>query len=192
MAPPSIKMFVLPGGKRPERKSKGAAAYDVFARAIVSPYVEDQEPKNQNLRRTILDFFNMPEDWKMAKKCHHNPVGRYNLVYRMEPDELVFIGLGFVTEMPDWMCYRTENRSGLASKKILIYSSKITDSDYRGEAIEPLYNGSGAPFDLTYGMRIGQIKFESVVHPNIITVDSYGGLSATDRGGGGFGSTGIK
>lgn len=190
MSAPTVKIFVLPGGKGPEQKSKGAAAYDVFVRAMVSPYIDDDDPKNPNLRRTIFDFFNMPEDWEMAKKCFHNPVGCYNLIYRMAPEELVFIGLGFVTEMPNWMCYRTENRSGRASKKILIYSSKITDSDYRGEAIEPLYNGSGAPFDLTYGLRIGQIKFEYVVRPQIMRVSSYDDLSVTERGGGGFGSTG--
>lgn len=187
---PDVKIFILPGGKMPERKSAGAAAYDVFARAIISPRAEDNDPKNPNLRKTILDFSNMPEDWEMAKKCFHNPMGYYDLIYRMAPEELVFIGVGIVIEMPNWICCCPENRSGLAAKKILIYSSKIVDSDYRGEITIPLHNGSSQPFDLTYGMRIAQIKFEPVIHPRLIEVASFNDLSQTERGGSGFGSTG--
>ncbi len=168
---PKVKFFVLSGGKLPERKSEGAAAYDIFVRAIVSRH--EMDPDKPHLRKQLFNFSD-------------------NQAYKLQPGELVFIGAGFVTEMPPSLFYTTENRSGHASKKILIYSSKVTDSDYRGEAIVPICNAGTEPFEITGGMRIAQIVFRETIFPKIELVENYKDLSQTARGGGGFGSTGAK
>jgi dUTP pyrophosphatase len=61
------------------------------------------------------------------------------------------------------------------------------DADYRGEINVLLINHGEAPFPIRRGERIAQMVIAPVVQAELIPVAS---LSATDRGGGGFGSTG--
>ena len=49
----AVKIYVLPGGKMPERKTKGAIGYDVFLQAIVSP--DTMDPDNKVLRKVLFD-----------------------------------------------------------------------------------------------------------------------------------------
>jgi dUTP pyrophosphatase len=65
------------------------------------------------------------------------------------------------------------------------------DSDYRGELKVILINLGQADFRITRGMRIAQLVIAPVAHATIELVDSADKLSPTERGGGGFGSTGI-
>ena len=83
-------------------------------------------------------------------------------------------------------------RSGLASKhgigKIgMANGAGIVDADYRGEICVPLINQSDVPFTVTDGLRIAQLIVVPVILPEIAESDI---LPETDRGSGGFGSTG--
>lgn len=80
-------------------------------------------------------------------------------------------------------------RSGLASKHgiTLANSVGVIDCDYRGEWKIPLINLGGEPFTIEPDMRIAQLVVTPVLRPEISEGDE---LSATDRGVGGFGSTG--
>ena len=82
-------------------------------------------------------------------------------------------------------------RSGLAIKKGICLSNSIgvIDSDYRGEICVGLFNTSKEPFTVARGDRIAQMMFMPVYAANFIRVDS---LDETERGAGGFGSTGVK
>lgn len=82
-------------------------------------------------------------------------------------------------------------RSGLAIKKgiCLANSIGVIDSDYRGEICVGLLNTSSEPFTVCRGDRIAQMMFMPVYAAHFIAVDS---LDETDRGAGGFGSTGVK
>lgn len=82
-------------------------------------------------------------------------------------------------------------RSGLAIKKgiCLANSIGVIDSDYRGEVCVGLLNTSAEPFTVCRGDRIAQMMFMPVYVANLIPVDS---LDETQRGAGGFGSTGVK
>ena len=82
-------------------------------------------------------------------------------------------------------------RSGLAIKKgiCLANSIGVIDSDYRGEICVGLLNTSKEPFVVERGDRIAQMMFMPILTANFIASSS---LDETERGAGGFGSTGVK
>lgn len=82
-------------------------------------------------------------------------------------------------------------RSGLACKKGICLSNGIgvIDSDYRGEIFVGLFNSSDKDFTIEPCERIAQLMFMSVENAVFMPVDN---LDETDRGEGGFGSTGSK
>lgn len=82
-------------------------------------------------------------------------------------------------------------RSGLSSKHGITLANNVgvIDSDYRGEIKIPLVNRSNVPFTVTAGLRIAQMIITPVVLPELVEVKN---LSESERGLGGFGSTGEK
>jgi dUTP pyrophosphatase len=82
-------------------------------------------------------------------------------------------------------------RSGLACKKGICLSNGIgvIDSDYRGEISVGLFNSSKDEFTVERGERIAQLMFVPVESAVFVSTDS---LDETERGEGGFGSTGTK
>ena len=80
-------------------------------------------------------------------------------------------------------------RSGLATRQGVIPANAVgvIDSDYRGEIIVCLTNTMNKTYTIKPGERIAQLVITPVAHPQIIECER---LSATDRGTGGFGSTG--
>lgn len=98
---------------------------------------------------------------------------------------------GIFLEVPEGFECQCRPRSGLAFKHgITVFNSPGTvDSDYRGEMKVLLFNASDVDFQVTKGMRIAQFVFAAVEQVAFQVVDE---LSETDRGGGGWGSTGVK
>ena len=82
-------------------------------------------------------------------------------------------------------------RSGLAIKHGISLSNGIgvIDSDYRGEVCVGLINHSDKVFNIERGDRVAQLMFMPVLIANLIESES---LDETERGAGGFGSTGVK
>ncbi|MBQ8357290.1 MAG: dUTP diphosphatase [Clostridia bacterium] len=82
-------------------------------------------------------------------------------------------------------------RSGLAIKQGICLSNGIgvIDSDYRGEICVGLHNTSKVSFTVNRGDRIAQMMFMPVLGAQFIEVTT---LDETERGAGGFGSTGVK
>ena len=80
-------------------------------------------------------------------------------------------------------------RSGLATKHGIAPANcvGVIDSDYRGEIIVGLRNMSKVPFVVRHGDRIAQMVVAKCSLPEIVSCDS---LCQTERGAGGFGSTG--
>lgn len=189
-----VRIHLLPGGKMPERKTKGAIGFDTAIRAVVSP--SEMDPLNPILRKTLFDFNEVPKDNPYTER-HVVIVPSQSgnqLAYQMDPDESVLVGIGFITEMKFPMFYWVAPRSGLAAKwGITVTNAPGTvDPDYRGEAGVLVYNRNKHPFLLHKDMRIAQIIFQVAVIPDIEEVGSCEELSNTARGTGGFGSTGIK
>ena len=107
----------------------------------------------------------------------------------LEPGEFKGIPTGIALEIPEGYEVQVRPRSGLALKHgIGILNSPGTiDSDYRGEVVVILFNFSRKPFEIKRGDRIAQIVPLKIPACEIVETDE---LSSTDRGEGGFGSTG--
>jgi len=65
----------------------------------------------------------------------------------------------------------------------------VVDEDYRGEVGVVLFNHSDADFAVAAGDRVAQLILERIVTPAVVEVDS---LDDTERGAGGYGSTGVS
>ena len=165
-----VKIKVLPGGRMPEKKTKGAAAYDCYARVcdgMQDEWVFFDEGKNTYYLCTV-----------------NGRTGKYPL--------------GFALEMPPGVHAFVMARSSMGLKTQLIcpIGVGLIDSDYRGE-VAMLYEGYDPDKDkgsamnevnrIYDGDRIAQLLFNVPVE--LVQVDE---LTPTERGNGGFGSTGKR
>ena len=105
--------------------------------------------------------------------------------------EWTLIPTGIAIALPKGYEAQVRPRSGLAFKHgITILNAPGTiDSDYRGEIKVMLMNVSKADFTIERGMRIGQMVLATVTHAELTPRTE---LPESDRGEGGFGSTGTK
>ena len=108
----------------------------------------------------------------------------------LAPRERFPVPLGFCMAIPDGYEVQVRPRSGLALKNgITVPNSPGTiDSDYRGEVKALLINLGQEPFAIERGMRICQLVPAAVTQATLAVVDT---LDDTQRGAGGFGSTGV-
>lgn len=97
---------------------------------------------------------------------------------------------GIKIALPDGCEGQIRPRSGLAiNNGVTVLNAPGTiDSDYRGEVGVILYNAGDKVFHVKRGMRIAQLVVSPVVRPVVVVVDQ---LDETERGAGGFGSTGV-
>ncbi|EDV25737.1 uncharacterized protein TRIADDRAFT_24211 [Trichoplax adhaerens] len=87
-------------------------------------------------------------------------------------------------------CYgRVAPRSGLAVKKHIDVGAGVIDQDYRGNVGVVLFNHGKEEFSVSKGERIAQLILERIL---IAPLEECEDLDETDRGAGGFGSTGSK
>ncbi len=109
----------------------------------------------------------------------------------LRPLERKLIPTGLYLEIPAGFEAQVRPRSGLALKKgITVLNAPGTiDADYRGEVGVILINLSEEIFTVENGDRIAQLVFAAVSQPDLVQVEN---LSETDRGTGGFGSTGTN
>ena len=109
----------------------------------------------------------------------------------LKPMERAMIPTGLFIELPVGYEAQVRPRSGLAAKHgITVLNTPGTiDADYRGEIKVILVNLSAEPFEIQHGERIAQMiiaKHETVQWEEVEV------LSDTERGAGGFGSSGVK
>lgn len=109
----------------------------------------------------------------------------------IEPHETKLIPTGIAMEIPVGFAGFVYARSGIASKRGLAPANKVgvIDSDYRGEIMVALHNHSSQPQCIEHGERIAQLVIAPYITADFILSD---GLDETNRGEGGFGSTGMK
>lgn len=114
-----------------------------------------------------------------------------NTTMEIKPHETVKIGTGIAISLPDHTFGAIAARSGLATKQGLAPANKlgIVDEDYRGEIIVALHNHSDETRYIENEDRIAQLIVIPYIPVNLEIVDD---LEQTDRGDGGFGSTGNK
>ena len=107
----------------------------------------------------------------------------------IEPHTTVKIGTGFAFQPPEGYCGLIFARSGLATKQGLAPANKVgvCDEDYTGEYIVALHNDTDETQFVHHGDRIAQLIFVPYEQASLIEVDN---LNETERGSGGFGSSG--
>lgn len=109
----------------------------------------------------------------------------------LAPGARLLVPTGLRMEIPPGWEVQVRPRSGLALKNgiTLPNTPGTIDSDYRGPVGVPLVNLSDRVFVIEHGARIAQIVVAPVVQAGFALVDT---LSSTERGAGGFGSTGTR
>lgn len=123
--------------------------------------------------------------------------GSDNTIFKftIPPGKSLFIPTGVRVRIPENHILKFENKSGIASKKGLICGACVVDEDYTGIIHINLWNASKNFVDVMAGDKIIQGILYPILLPSIEKVDRADILYkdfSTDRGEGGFGSTGTK
>jgi dUTP pyrophosphatase len=103
------------------------------------------------------------------------------------PGERRLAHTGLAVAIPEGHYGRIAPRSGLATKNGLDTLAGVIDADYRGEIGCLLYNAGNETIQLPTGSKICQLIIEKIITPTPAWADK---ITETDRGSGGFGSTG--
>ncbi|MCY6960259.1 dUTP diphosphatase [Clostridium brassicae] len=133
---------------------------------------------------------------KLAKLPEYAHIGDAGMdLYSVEdkiiqPGKTTLIHTGIKIELPKDTEAQIRPRSGLALKhSITVLNTPGTiDEGYRGEIGIILINHSKEDFKVEKGMRIAQMVIKPVLRVNVVEVER---LTGTERGNGGFGSTGV-
>jgi dUTP pyrophosphatase len=107
----------------------------------------------------------------------------------LPPGKHAMVPTGLTIALPPGYEAQVRPRSGLAAKHgvTVLNSPGTVDADYRGEINVLLINHGEAPFSIQRGERIAQMVIAPVTQAHLVPVSA---LSSTERGSGGFGSTG--
>ena len=105
----------------------------------------------------------------------------------VHPGKRNIIKTGLAVVIEDGHYGRVAPRSGLALKSGIDVLGGVIDSDYRGELGVMLLNTDYKTFSVKRGDRIAQLIIEKIAIPKVVEIDD---LDETNRGAGGFGSTG--
>ena len=125
----------------------------------------------------------------IPEKSTHGASGydvRSTVSMKISSRQRVRVPLGFKIEIPCGYEAQIRPRSGISHKEGLIATFGTIDSDYRGECHAAIVNHSDSECEIKKGDRVAQMVFSPVIHPDIIN----GSVSESQRGDGGFGSTG--
>lgn len=139
-------------------------------------------------------FVKLNEFAQMPHKAHEDDAG-FDLYscedYLLKAHAYGAVATGICIELPRGTEGQVRPRSGLAAKNgITVLNAPGTiDAGYRGEVKVILINHSDTDFEITKGMRIAQLMVKPIFQTEFTEVSS---LEDTDRGAGGFGSSGLK
>jgi dUTP pyrophosphatase len=105
----------------------------------------------------------------------------------LAPAQRAIVRTGLAVAIPEGFYGRLAPRSGLATKRGLDVLAGVIDADYRGEIGCLLHNTSAETIELAEKTKICQLIIEKIITPQAVWADE---LENTERGSGGFGSTG--
>lgn len=110
----------------------------------------------------------------------------------LAPGQTALVPSGLAIHIADpQLCAVVLPRSGLGHKHGLVLGNLtgLIDADYQGPLLISLWNRGNAAFTITAGDRVAQLVFLPVVRARLMRVEEF---SASDRGVGGFGHTGVR
>lgn len=151
--------------------------------------------KEKIRRKEVNDMIKMnvslDKEAFLPEKKHPNDAG-YDLKapfdFSVAMDSRMFINTGVHVELPPNTVGMVKSRSGL-NKNYGIQCEGVIDENYRGAIGIVLYNHSNEPIVFKRGDRIGQLVILPCIYTELNVTDE---LTDTDRGEGGFGSTGVS
>jgi len=152
-----------------------------------------------------LKFYKIREDAKLPVRAHATDAGM-DLFYCPSPGKYLLaedgefwvpprgsrvLPIGLKTEVPPGYMLEIKNKSGIASKRQLLVGACVVDPGYDGEIFVNLHNVGNETQIIQPGEKIAQAVLVPVVHCGVEEVFDDDLLNSdTDRGSGGFGSTG--
>ncbi|KAM8876653.1 deoxyuridine 5'-triphosphate nucleotidohydrolase, mitochondrial [Synchiropus picturatus] len=107
--------------------------------------------------------------------------------YTIEPMGKAVVKTDLQIAVPHGCYGRVAPRSGLAVKHFIDVGAGVVDEDYRGNVGVVLFNFNNQPFEVKKGDRVAQLVCERIFYPELVEEKT---LDETERGAGGFGSTG--
>lgn len=113
----------------------------------------------------------------------------------IKPGQSVLIPSGIKMQVPEGFVVNFENKSGIASKKHLIFGSKVIDAGYEGIVHVNLHNVGNNTTYIKAGEKIAQALMYKIEVPSVVETgsdDELYGQNRSERGEGGFGSTNNK
>jgi dUTP pyrophosphatase len=170
-----LKFLKIRDVKSPVRGTAEAAGIDFFVPNYNAQFVVDFREKNPN-----IDYAYTADD---------------SMQFVVKPGQRVLIPSGIKTWMTPGTALIAANKSGVASKKGLIFGAQVVDSDYAGEVHISVINTSNDDVLIKCGEKLIQFIHTPVLLTPPEEVDEYMFNALHDksqRGEGGFGSTGTK
>ena len=107
----------------------------------------------------------------------------------IHPGQRALVDLGIQVQVPPGYYLRIAPRSGLAVKNGVHIGAGVVDEGYQGNVKVLVFNLGGIALEIEPGMRIAQGILEKISLGDVVEVDAF--ETATTRGKGGFGSTGV-
>lgn len=140
----------------------------------------------------ILRFVKLSQNASAPSKASADAAG-FDLYsaydYEVQPSGKVLALTDLQIAVPDGCYGRVAPRSGLAHKNFIDVGAGVIDRDYRGNVGVILFNFGREIFHIKKGDRIAQLICERIAYP---TIEECTSLNETERGQGGFGSTGTN
>lgn len=172
--------------KLPTKAHKTDACFDIYADIPNEEYRVEKSVTLEQLGEFMFGGASLTESGIGGASLTESGKG-----IAIQPHQTVLIPTGFATEIPHGFWGAIFARSGLASKQGLrpAQGVPVIDEPYRGQWMIPLHNDSEETRIIHHGDRICQFMLLPYFDTTITEVDN---LSETDRGEGGFGSTGTN
>ncbi|XP_022542741.2 deoxyuridine 5'-triphosphate nucleotidohydrolase, mitochondrial [Astyanax mexicanus] len=152
--------------------------------AAVSP------AKKSRIEEGVLRFAKLTENATTPTRGSSKAAG-YDLYsaydYSIGPMDKAIVKTDIQIAVPHGCYGRVAPRSGLAAKHFIDVGAGVVDEDYRGNVGVVLFNFSKETFEVKKGDRVAQLVCERICYPDLVEQKT---LDETERGSGGFGSTG--
>ena len=172
----TLKFTKIRDVKSPVRGTEEAAGIDFFVPNYNEQFLADFTAKNSLINYDIADDGS-------------------SMRFELKPGQRVLIPSGIKTWMDKGTALIAANKSGVASKKGLIFGAQVVDSDYAGEVHINVINTGDTSVRIETGDKLIQfIHTPIILSPLVeVTTEEYDNLQINSaRGAGGFGSTGTK
>jgi dUTP diphosphatase len=155
-----------------------------------APSLDSSRPDGEDVEQQPLRFRQLEANATLPTRgsAHAAGLDLYSIEdVVLEPKQRALVRTGLAVAIPEGCYGRVAPRSGLAVKNGLDVLAGVIDSDYRGEIRCALYNTGDESIHLPAQSKVCQLIIEKIVTPTAAWADE---ISETDRGSGGFGSTG--